>query len=66
MGAIVKAGKFFQVVLVVFTLILIAYCVEGINFAAWCSFVKLIGLTVLMGGYLPLLLFQVFCEWIFF
>jgi hypothetical protein len=65
MGAIVKAGKIFQVVLVVFTLILIGYCVDGINFAAWCSFVKLIGLVALTGGFVPVVLFQVFCGWIF-
>lgn len=62
MGAIVKVGKIFQVVLVVFTLILIGYCVDGINFAAWYPFVKPIGLI----AYLPLALFQVFCGWIFF
>jgi len=66
MGAIVKAGKIFQVVLVVFTLILIGYCVDGINFAAWCPFVKPIGLIVLTGGFVPVVLFQVFCGWIFF
>lgn len=77
MGAIVKAGKIFQAVLVVLTLILIGYligyCVDGINFAAWhpffaawCPFVKTIGLIVLTCGYLPLALFQVFCGWIFF
>jgi len=66
MGAIVKVGKIFQVVLVVFTLILIGYCVDGINFAAWCPFVKPIGLIASAWGYLPLVLFQVFCGWIFF
>ncbi len=70
MGAIVvKAGKIFQVVLVVFTLFLIGYligyCVDGINFAAWHPFVKPIGF-VLTCVYLPLALFQVFCGWIFF
>jgi len=60
MGAIVKVGKIFQVVLVVFTLILIGYC------AAWCPFVKPIGLIASTWGYLPLALFQVFCGWIFF
>ncbi len=65
MGAIVKAGKIFQVVLVVFALILIAYCVDGINFAAWGPFAKPIGLIALTGGFLPVVLFQGFCEWIF-
>ena len=71
MGAIVvKAGKIFQVGLVVFTLFLIGDligdCVDGVYFAAWHPFVKPIVLIVLTCVYLPLALFQVFFGWIFF
>lgn len=60
-----KWKNIFQAVLVVFALILIGYCANGIDFTAWYPFVKPIVLIASTWAYLLLVLVRVCGGWIF-
>jgi succinate dehydrogenase hydrophobic anchor subunit len=60
-----KWKNIFQAVLVVFACIMIGYCVDAINFAAWYPFVKPIVLIVSTWAYLLLVLIHAVGGWIF-